>query len=91
MINPIASQSPRSLARAAGLFWLLTILMSMFAFIIAGKFTVAGNAIVSLAIVAVPSLARLGLIHMMPMGLYEIGLGFWLLIRGIRLPAPQVP
>jgi hypothetical protein len=43
-INPITSQSPRSLARAAGLFWLLTILTSMFAFIIAGKFLVAGNA-----------------------------------------------
>lgn len=34
---------PRSLARTAGLFWLLTILTSMFAFIIAGKFLVAGN------------------------------------------------
>ena len=46
-------------------------------------------AIVSLGIVAVPSLAKLGLIHMMPMGLYEIGLGLWLLIRGIRQPTPQ--
>jgi hypothetical protein len=44
-------------------------------------------AVVSLAIIFVPSLAKLGLIHMMPMGLYEIGLGFWLLIRGIRQPA----
>jgi hypothetical protein len=42
-INPITSQPPRSLARAAGLFWLLTILTSMFAFIIAGQFMVAGN------------------------------------------------
>src|SRR4051794_19957154 len=43
-INPITSQPPRFLTRAAGLFWLLTILTSMFAFIIAGKFMVAGNA-----------------------------------------------
>lgn len=43
-------------------------------------------AIVSLGIVAIPSLAKLGLIHMMPMGLYEIGLGFWLLLRGIKQP-----
>ena len=42
--------------------------------------------VVSLAIIAYPSLAKLGLIHMMPMGLYEFGLGFWLLIRGIRTP-----
>ena len=46
-------------------------------------------AIVSLGIIAVPSLAQLGLIHMMPMGLYEIGLGFWLLIRAIRPPTPN--
>jgi hypothetical protein len=32
------------MARAAGLFWLLTILTSMFAFIMAGQFLVAGNA-----------------------------------------------
>src|SRR4051812_35450455 len=43
-ISPFSSQPPRSLARAAGLFWLLTILTSMFAFIIAGKFMVSGNA-----------------------------------------------
>jgi hypothetical protein len=24
--------------------------------------------------------------YMMPMGLYEIGLGFWLLIKGIKMP-----
>jgi uncharacterized protein DUF4386 len=42
--NSATTLSPRSLARAAGLFWLLTILMSMFAFIIAGRFMVAGNA-----------------------------------------------
>jgi len=46
-------------------------------------------AIVSLAIVMVPDLAKLGLVHMMPMGLYEIGLGFWLSLKGIRQPIPQ--
>ena len=54
-----------------------------------GIFSSLLMAIVSLGIVAFPSLARLGLIHMMPMGLYEIGLGFWLLIRGIHEPAPK--
>jgi hypothetical protein len=43
-ISPFSSQPPRSLARAAGLFWLLTILMSMFAFVMAGQLMVAGNA-----------------------------------------------
>lgn len=43
-INPGTSLPPRSLARAAGLFWLLTILTSLFAFIMAGQFMVAGNA-----------------------------------------------
>jgi hypothetical protein len=52
-----------------------------------GIFSSLLMAVVSLGIVAVPTLAKLGLIHMMPMGLYEIGLGFWLLFRGIRQPA----
>ena len=46
-------------------------------------------AVVSLAIIAFPGLLKLGLTHMMPMGLYEFGLGFWLLIKGIRLPSPE--
>jgi hypothetical protein len=54
-----------------------------------GIFSSLLMAIVSLGIVAVPSLAKLGLIHMMPLGLYEFGLGFWLLIRGIRPPVTQ--
>jgi hypothetical protein len=29
------------------------------------------------------------MMYMMPMGLYEIGLGFWLLIKGIKLPTAQ--
>jgi hypothetical protein len=43
-------------------------------------------AIVSLAILIFPKLSVLGLTYMMPMGLYELGLGLWLLIKGIRAP-----
>jgi hypothetical protein len=32
---------------------------------------------------------RVGMAYMMPMGLYEIGLGFWLLIKGIKTPSAQ--
>jgi hypothetical protein len=32
---------------------------------------------------------RVGMAYMMPMGLYEIGLGLWLLIKGIKAPAAQ--
>lgn len=56
-----------------------------------GVFSSLLMAIVSLAIVFIPTLSKLGLIHMMPMGLYEIGLGFWLLIKGIRQPTTQQP
>lgn len=43
-------------------------------------------AIVALGIIAWPPLyALLTMAYMAPMGLYEIGLGFWLLIRGVRL------
>jgi len=43
-------------------------------------------AVVALGIIAWPPLyALLTMAYMAPMGLYEIGLGFWLLIRGIRL------
>jgi len=41
---------------------------------------------VTLAIMIFPRLGVLGLTYMMPMGLYEVGLGFWLLIKGIREP-----
>ena len=43
-------------------------------------------AVVSLLIIIFPSLASLGITYMLPMGLYEFGLGFWLLIKGIRAP-----
>jgi hypothetical protein len=42
-------------------------------------------AIVTLAIIVFPGLAVLGLTYMMPMGLYEVGLGLWLAIKGIQI------
>jgi hypothetical protein len=36
-----------------------------------------------------PGLWVIGMSYMMPMGLYEVGLGFWLLIKGIRTPTVQ--
>ncbi len=43
-------------------------------------------AVMSVLIIVFPPLARLGITYMLPMGLYEFGLGFWLLIKGIRAP-----
>jgi hypothetical protein len=44
-------------------------------------------AIVTLSIMVFPSLAAVvGLVHMMPMGIYEVGLGLWLLVKGLRAP-----
>jgi hypothetical protein len=42
----------------------------------------------TLAIIVFPTLGRVGMSYMMPMGLYEVGLGFWLLFKGIRAPQP---
>jgi hypothetical protein len=52
-----------------------------------GIFASTVMAVMSLALVAFPGLSVIGMAHMMPMGLYEFGLGFWLLIKGIRLAA----
>jgi hypothetical protein len=42
-------------------------------------------AVASLAILAMPNLrAVIGMVYMAPMGLYEFGLGLWLLIKGIN-------
>lgn len=41
---------------------------------------------VTLAIMVFPSLGAMGLIYMAPMGIYEVGLGIWLLVKGIRTP-----
>lgn len=54
---------------------------------ILGIFGSSVMALLSLAIVVFPGLAALGLTYMLPMGLYEFGLGFWLLFKGIQAPA----
>ncbi|MEO8439722.1 MAG: DUF4386 domain-containing protein [Spartobacteria bacterium] len=48
--------------------------------------------LVTLVIIVIPGLgASLGLTYMMPMGLYEVGLGLWLLIRGLKEPSASSP
>ncbi len=46
----------------------------------------------TLAIFVFPALGRAGMAYMMPMGVYEVGLGLWLLIKGLKPspPATQV-
>lgn len=56
-----------------------------------GIFASLVMAFMSLAIIVFPRLAALGLTYMMPMGVYEFGLGFWLLIKGLRLPITNEP
>jgi len=41
----------------------------------------------TLAIIVFPDLAAVSMACMIPMGLYEVGLGLWLLIKGITAPA----
>lgn len=43
----------------------------------------------TLAIILVPALSAMRMAYMLPLGLYEVGLGFWLLLKGIRQPIPQ--
>jgi hypothetical protein len=43
----------------------------------------------TLAVVVFPGLGAMGMAYMMPMGLYEVGLGFWLLIKGLKSPTAQ--
>ena len=67
MLAPLASQitesSPLFKARAAGVFWLLTIITGMFAFIAGGRLFVAGNAAATAAnVMAHVSLYRLAFI-----------------------------
>ena len=47
-------------------------------------------ALMSLAIIVFPTLYKLGITYMMPMGLYEFSLGFWLLIKGIQTLPPKI-
>jgi len=56
---------------------------------ILGVFSSLLLALGSLAIIVFPGLGVIGMSYMMPMGLYEVGLGFWLLIKGIKAPAAQ--
>ena len=59
MTEPIAEVSPLFKARAAGFFWLMTILAGMFAFLAGGKFVVSGAAAATAAnILAHESLYR---------------------------------
>jgi Domain of unknown function (DUF4386) len=55
-----------------------------------GIFASLVMALMSLAIIVFPTLSKLGLTYMMPMGLYEFGLGLWLLIKGIQAPPPEI-
>ena len=41
-------------------------------------------ALVTLGIMVFPALAALGLTYMVPMGIYEVGLGCWLLFKGLK-------
>jgi len=43
----------------------------------------------TMAVMVFPRLEAIGMAYMMPMGLYEVGLGFWLLIKGIKAPPAQ--
>jgi hypothetical protein len=51
-----------------------------------GIFASLVMAVMSLALIVFPGLSAMGMTYMMPMGLYEFGLGFWLLIKGIKAP-----
>jgi hypothetical protein len=55
-----------------------------------GIFASLVMALMSLAIIVFPTLSKLGITYMMPMGLYECGLGFWLLIKGIQTLPPKI-
>jgi len=47
-------------------------------------------AIVTLAIIVFPGLGEaIGLTYMAPMGIYEVGLGLWLLLKGIQAPSAR--
>ncbi len=51
-----------------------------------GIFSSLVLALVTLAIIVFPGMGALGLSYMMPMGIYEVGLGLWLLVKAIREP-----
>lgn len=50
---------------------------------------IIGSLLLSLgtaAIIIFPPLGAMGLAHMLPLGLFEVGLGFWLMFKGLRAP-----
>lgn len=51
-----------------------------------GIFSSLVLAVVGLAIMVFPGLAAMGLTYMVPMFFYEVGLGLWLLVKGIQAP-----
>lgn len=51
-----------------------------------GIFGALTLSVVTLASMVFPGLRVLGMTYMLPMGLYEVGLGLWLLIKGVRSP-----
>ena len=59
------------------------------AFAVWGIFASLMLALGTLAIMVFPSLGVVGLTYMAPMFFYEVGLGLWLLIKGLREPAAQ--
>jgi Domain of unknown function (DUF4386) len=61
------------------------------AFAVLGVFSSLLLALGSLAIIVFPGLGVIGMSYMVPMGLYEVGLGFWLLIKGIKAQTAQQP
>jgi hypothetical protein len=57
-----------------------------------GIFSSLVLAIVTLANIVFPSLGgAMGMAYMMPMGIYEVGLGLWLLAKGIQAPPLESP
>jgi len=57
------------------------------AFAVWGIFASLVMAFVTLAIMVFPGMSIIGLTYMAPMFIYEVGLGLWLLIKGIRAPS----
>jgi hypothetical protein len=63
MTGRIAEPSPLFNARGAGVFWLMTILTSLFAFLLGGRFIVSGNSATTAAnVLAHEPLYRLGFV-----------------------------
>ena len=54
-----------------------------------GIFSSLVLAVVTLTIMVFPALGAIGLTYMAPMFFYEVGLGLWLLVKGLRAPAVE--